>query len=148
MSAEEAVRAGISHILFAKRPETDAAAIDAYLKSLRPTPSPHLVDGRLSPAAEKGRVLFEGKRVGCARCHPAPLYTDLKSHNVNTRASYDSTDRFDTSTLVEVWRTAPYLHDGRYATLRELFKDGKHGLANADLTPSEVEELIEFVQSL
>ncbi|MFQ5576179.1 MAG: glycosyltransferase family 39 protein, partial [Anaerolineae bacterium] len=48
-NAEAGVRAGITHILFAVRPEEEAAAIDEYLKSLRPVPSPHLVDGNLSP---------------------------------------------------------------------------------------------------
>ena len=51
-------------------------AIDEYLKSLQPVPSPHLVDGQLSPAAVRGKELFFSERVGCANCHPAPLYTD------------------------------------------------------------------------
>ena len=67
MSAEEAVRSGMVNILFSHRPEEEAAAIDAYLKSLQPVPSPRLIDGRLSPAAERGRELFESDRVGCAR---------------------------------------------------------------------------------
>ena len=41
--------------------------------------------------------------------------------------TYDRNDRFDTPTLIEVWRTAPYLHDGRYATIKELFSKGRHG---------------------
>jgi hypothetical protein len=151
ISAEEAVRSGISHILFADRPEEEAAAIDTYLKSLRPVPSPHLVDGRLSAAAERGRRLFESQRVGCSRCHPAPLYTDMRSHNVGSRTSSENTDRFDTPTLVEVWRTAPYLHHGRYVTLRELLADGKHGLSDRALQrlkPQDIDDLVEFVLSL
>jgi YVTN family beta-propeller protein len=128
MSAEEAVRSGIEHIFFARRPEEEAAAIDVYLKSLRPVPSPHLVDGRLSPAAARGQVLFNSERTGCSRCHPAPLYTDLKAHNVGSRGPNDFTNRFDTPTLIEVWRTAPYLHNGRYTTIRELLAEGRHGM--------------------
>ena len=30
---------------------------------------------------------------------------------------------FDTPTLIEVWRTAPYLHDGRYLTIEELIAE-------------------------
>jgi len=149
--AEQAVRAGLEHILFADRPEEEAAAIDAYLKSLGPVPSPHLIDGRLSPAAERGRVLFQSKRVGCHRCHPAPLYTDLKSHDVGTRGPTEHNGRFDTPTLVEVWRTAPYLHDGRYRTLRELFIDGRHGLRpgpSHNLSEEQIDDLVEFVLSL
>ena len=150
-SAELAVRAGITHILFADRPEEEAAAIDAYLKSLQPVPSPHLVDGRLSPSAERGRELFTSKRIDCARCHPSPLYTDLKSHNVGTRRWNERTDRFDTPTLVEVWRTAPYLHDGRYTTIRDLLVEGKHGLRRRqsdNLSEREIDDLVEFVLSL
>jgi YVTN family beta-propeller protein len=151
MSAEEAVRSGFRHVLFVDRPEEESAAIDAYLKSLRPVPSPRLVDGRLSPAAERGRALFEGRRAGCSRCHPAPLYTDLRSHKVGSRSPVDRTDRFDTPTLVEVWRTAPYLHDGRYTTIKEVLTEGKHGLRRETEHPlgdREIDDLVEFVLSL
>jgi YVTN family beta-propeller protein len=148
-TAEVAVRSGLEHILFAYRPEDEAAAIDAYLMSLEPVPSPHLVDGQLSPSAERGREIFE--RVSCDRCHPAPLYTDLKMHNVGTTGYYDYRDRFDTPTLVEVWRTAPYVHDGRYVTLKELFTVGKHGLKGRQgkkLSEQEIDDLVQFVLSL
>jgi len=149
MSAEEAVRSGLRHILFTNRPEEEAVAIDTYLKSLRPVPSPHLVDGRLSPAAERGRKLFESRRVGCSNCHPAPLYTDMTRHNVGSRNAYERTDRFDTPTLVEVWRTAPYLHDGRYTTIKDLLFEGKHGLRrDPGLSAQEIDDLAEFVLSL
>jgi cytochrome c peroxidase len=150
-SAEKAVRAGLVHILFTYRPEEEAAAIDAYLKSLRPVPSPYLVDGRLSAAAERGRELFQSRRIGCYRCHPEPLYTDLKMHNVGSRGRNEYTDRYDTPTLVEVWRTAPYLHDGRYTTIKELLVDGKHGLkggSRGNLSEREIDDLVEFVLSL
>ena len=151
MSAPEAVRSGFSHVLFTDRPEEEAAAVDVYLKALRPVPSPHLVDGRLSPAAERGAQLFQSERIGCHKCHPAPWYTDLRSHNVSSRTKGEYSDRFDTPTLIEVWRTAPYLHDGRYTTLKELFVEGKHGLrrnGNHELTEQEINDLVEFVSSL
>ena len=150
-TAEEAVRAGLTHILFAARPEEEAAAIDAYLKSLRPTPSPHLVDGRLSTAAERGKTLFDNNRVGCRKCHPAPLYTDLKMHDVGTKGKYEMADRYDTPTLIEVWRTAPYLHDGRYITIKQLIADGKHGKSRGrveELSEQQIDDLAEFVLSL
>ena len=150
-SAELAVRAGLAHILFADRPEEEAAAIDAYLRSLDPVPSPHLVDGRLGVAAERGRKLFQSERVACDRCHPPPLYTDLKTHNVGTRSRHERNERFDTPTLVEVWRTAPYLHDGRYVTIKELLVEGRHGLRRGrgdDLSEQEIDDLVGFVLSL
>jgi YVTN family beta-propeller protein len=149
-SAETAVRAGIAHILFADRPEEEAAAIDAYLESLRPASSPYLIDGRFSPAAERGRKLFDSTRVGCGRCHVAPQYTDLKSHYVGEPGPGKRKKALDTPTLVEVWRTAPYLHDGRYTTIHELLAEGKHGLrrAGVELNEQEINDLAEFVLSL
>ncbi len=151
-SAELAVRSGFVHILFADRPEEEAIAVDSYLRSLRPVPSPHLVDGRLSPAAERGRELFHSARVACHRCHPAPLYTDRRSHNVGTRRRRtDYKDSFDTPTLIEVWRTAPYLHDGRYTTVKQLLVEGKHGLRRGrsdELSEQDLDDLAEFVLSL
>jgi YVTN family beta-propeller protein len=150
-TAEVAVRSGLSHILFARRPEQEAEAMDAYLRSLRPTPSPHLVDGQLSASAERGQVLFHSRRTGCARCHKSPYFTDLKRHKITSSDSGQSMPEFDTPTLIEVWRTAPYLHDGRYVTLRELLLTGQHGLTQRqvdDLDPEEIDDLIEYVLSL
>jgi YVTN family beta-propeller protein len=148
--ADEAVRSGIKHILFAVRPEEDAEAIDEYLKSLKPVPSPYLVDGKLSPAAERGKKIFFDEAVGCARCHPEPHYTDLKMHNVNSRGQYDRRSEFDTPALSECWRTAPYMHDGQYTTMKELFLKGKHGGKDVldKLTPQQIDDLVEFVLSL
>ncbi len=150
-SAELAVRHGITHTLFSAQPEDVAEAMDEYLKSLHPVPSPHLVDGELSPAARRGKELFESPQIGCGRCHPAPLYTDLRPHDVGTAGPYDHRDRFDTPTLIEVWRTAPYLHDGRYTTIEALLTRGRHGLKGErflQLDQRQIRDLIEFVQSL
>ncbi len=150
-NAEDAVRAGITHIQFAVRPEADAVAIDEYLKTLEPMPSPHLVNGQLSEAAKRGKELFFSERVGCSVCHPEPLFSDLKLHIVGSRSQYDRRDDFDTPTLVEVWRTAPYMHDGHYLTVKELLVEGKHGSKHGGLetlTPKEIDDLVEFVLSL
>jgi cytochrome c peroxidase len=150
-NAEYAVRSGITHIQFAVRPEADAVAIDEYLKALAPVPSPHLVDGKLSESAERGKALFESDEVGCHQCHPAPLYTDLQMYDVGSRGKYDRRDTFDTPTLVEVWRTAPYMHDGRYVTMKELIAEGKHGKSRGNvesLNEQQVNDLVEYVLSL
>lgn len=149
--AEVAVRAGIRYIQFAVRPEEDAVAIDEYLKNLKPVPSPHLVDGKLSPSAFRGKEVFFREDVGCATCHPAPLYTDLEMHDVGTRGPLDRRDDFDTSTVIEAWRTGPYLHDGRSATIMDMLtKDNpgdKHG-KTSHLSQEELDDLAAFVLSL
>ncbi len=149
-TAEIAVRKGLHHILFADTGEEEAECVDAYLKSLRPVPSPRLVNGVLSESAARGRGIFHDPRVGCAACHPAPLYTDRKLHDVGTRSDKDYRSLFDTPTLIETWRTAPYLHDGRYETIESLLREGKHGGADRidRLTSEELADLVEFVLSL
>jgi len=146
-TAEAAVRSGIKHILMSERPEADAAAIDAWLKSLAPLPSPFLAHARLSPAAERGQRLFRSDRVGCAKCHPAPLYTDRKAYDVGSRGESDDRATFDTPTLVEAWRTSPYMHDGRYTTIEQLLAEGRHGRAST-LRAEELADLVQFVLSL
>jgi cytochrome c peroxidase len=149
-TAETAVRAGIKHILFSSRPEDVAAAMDEYLKSLQAVPSPCLVAGRLSKSAERGKEVF--LRAGCAKCHPPGLFTDLRSYDVGTSGRFDKpTDKFDTPTLVELWRTAPYLHDGSAATLREVVtmrnsKD-QHG-TTSNLSNQEIDDLCAYLLSL
>ena len=147
-----AVRAGIRNSLFTVQPPEVAAAMDDYLKALTPMPSPHLVQGKLSPAAERGKKLFFDEKVACADCHKGTLYTDLKFHDVGTVGKYDQpTDRFDTPSLIEHWRTGPFLHDGRATTLREVFtkfQNGDNHGVTSQLTPQEIEDLSEFVLSL
>jgi YVTN family beta-propeller protein len=147
-NAETAVRSGISYIQFAAPNERKAEAIDAYLKSLKPIVSPHLVDGRLSEAARNGKQLFG--EAGCTRCHGGPLYTHMGKYDVGTGTETDNR-KFDTPTLVEVWRTAPYLHDGRASTVEEVLrKHNKHNLhgRTAELTDRQITDLAEFVLSL
>lgn len=149
-TAETAVRSGIKHILFTVQPEEVALAIDAYLKSLQPLPSPRLVNGQLSPAAQRGKIVFE--QAGCATCHPPPLFTDLKHYDVGTRGRFDrDQEEFDTPTLVELWRTAPYLHDGSAATLREVLTSrnpqDRHG-KTSHLTKEQLDDLEEYLLSL
>ncbi|MDP6545020.1 MAG: beta-propeller fold lactonase family protein [Phycisphaerae bacterium] len=151
--AETAVRAGIRHIQFVVLSEEDATAIDEYLKSLKPVPSPHLVNGKLSEAAARGKVLFDGK-AACAKCHPSPLFTDLKMYNVGVLSPNDNKKHkgaYDTPSLIEAYRTAPYLHDGRAMTLKDVLtthnKLDQHGKVKG-LKPAEIDDLAEYLRSL
>jgi YVTN family beta-propeller protein len=147
--AETSVRSGITHIQFAVRPEADAQAIDAYLKSLEPVPSPYLVDGELSRSARRGKALFE--QAGCNRCHPAPLYTDLNMYDLGTATGPDEGLPIDVPSLVEVWRTAPYMHDGRAATLHDVLKSLGHNeilKQTEKLSAKEIDDLVEYIRSL
>lgn len=142
--AEVAVRAGIRFIQFAPVDETDANNIDAYLKSLRPKPSPYLVGGELSPLAVRGKKIFG--EIGCADCHSGPYFTDMKKHGMRYSTGMDKDRRFDTPTLIELWRTAPYLYDGRAASMEEalLIKSSRVEA----LSEEDRQALAEYVLSL
>jgi len=144
-NAESAVRSGFEYIQFMKVDEEVSTAVDAYLRSLTPVPSPHLENGALNPVAEKGKIIFE--RENCQSCHPSPLYTDLKMHTMGRVGDFDRQNTWDSPTLVESWRTGPYLHDGRCATMVEVFSREKHGL-EIELSQTELKQLVEYVLSL
>ena len=151
-SAQMAVRSGIRHILFTVQPEEVPKALDEYLLSLKPVPSPHLVNGKLSDAAKRGEKLYKDSKVNCVACHPVGAYTDLKTYDVGTLSRYDKpADKFDTPTLIEVWRTGPYLHDGGAATIQEVLttKNAKdtHG-KTSHLTKQQIDDLAEYILSL
>jgi YVTN family beta-propeller protein len=148
-NAEIAVRAGIRHIQFTERPEEDAACIDEYLKSLRPVPSPYLINGKLSPKAKQGETLF--KQAGCHSCHNGAYLTDGKKYDVGTGIDEYTDVPFDTPTLKEVWRTAPYLYNGSAVTMKEVLtkfnKNDKHGITSK-MTEKEIEALEQYILSL
>ena len=149
-NASVAVRAGFKFILFTHPPEEMPVDVEKYLDSLKPVPSPQLVHGRLSATAEKGRTLFV--QAGCSDCHVPGLFTDLHPHDVGTRNQHDGkSDRFYTPTLIEVWRTAPYLHDGSAVTVRDVLTtrnpNGEHGDASK-LSSQQLDELCAYVLSL
>jgi cytochrome c peroxidase len=59
--------------------------------------------------------------------------------------------KYDTPTLLGVYRAGPYLHDGRAKTLHEVLtvhnKGDQHG-QTSHLSPAEVDDLVAFLKSL
>ena len=147
--AETAVRAGFRFIQFAVVPEETSAAVDAYLKALRPLPSPYLEEGALSASATRGKALFE--QAACGRCHSGPYYTDGKLYDVGLGPDELGINTFVTTPLVEVWRTGPYLFDGRAKTMQEVLttynQDDQHG-KTSDLSDEEIADLAAYILSL
>lgn len=142
-SAELANRKGFTHIQFYEIPEDKVLMVDAYIRSLEALSSPHLVGGQLSDMAKEGRKVFE--KFECDRCHSGPYFTDLKMCRIGKDVEFEA--GWDTPTLRETWRTAPYMFDGRAATMREVFEVYKHGI-DKKITKKEVEALSEYVLSL
>jgi mono/diheme cytochrome c family protein len=139
--AEIAVGAGMKFIQFNTLDEENLIYIDEYLKSLYPVASPYLnKDGTLTESAEAGKALFEQN---CASCHPAPLYTDNNLYDVGTKHFSGDSGEYDVPTLNEVWRTAPYMHDGSMNTIEEVVR-----YFSKNLSDTEVAQISDYVRSI
>ena len=171
-SAEVAVTAGFVHIQFLEPSGELAECVNAYLKNMKEVPSPFLVAhtpskqqtggegcaqchapgverGALSESARRGREVF--KTAGCVRCHPHPYFTNKELVATGTATGLDEGKSVLVPSLVEVWRTAPYLHDGRAKTIREAITTCNPGDLRgktSSLNNRELEDLINYVQSL
>ncbi|MCP4452799.1 MAG: hypothetical protein GY809_15155 [Planctomycetes bacterium] len=144
-NADSAVWSGVRYVQFSYASSDTMAAMRAYLQSLTPVPSPYPVEGTLSDSACQGEKLF--KSIGCAQCHSGPHYTDMKKHDVGTSSDIDSDPAFDVPTLIEVWRTAPYYHDGRAATLEEVlitFNVNDRHARTLRLSEEDLSNLVEY----
>lgn len=137
--------------------ELDALA--AYCNVHKTPLSPYAKDG-LSESARRGKEIFFSKQTNCASCHSGPFYTDsqprteLLRHDVGTGKDDPSEKMgpaYDTPTLLGIYKTAPYLHHGKAATLKDVLttynpKD-QHG-KTSHLKPSEIDDLVEFLKAL
>jgi YVTN family beta-propeller protein len=150
---EVAVEKGFKFIQFITPKPGEVETVSAFLRSVPFIPSPfhRMADGRLDKQATRGQAVF--KKAGCAGCHPAPLYTDLGMYDVGTFVARDYPERkpFDTPTLREMYRTAPYLHDGRAATLKEVvttFNAGDGHGKTSNLSENDIDDLVAFLMAL
>ena len=136
-------------------PELDALA--AYVSSLdKVHPSPYRnSNGSLTADAVEGKKIFV--EAGCATCHAGADFTDRKSgkfHDVGTIQTSSGKRRngtltgFGTPTLKGIWETAPYLHDGSAATLRDVLVTRNVNKMHGDLTAYSETELDQLVAYL
>jgi cytochrome c peroxidase len=152
-SYEVAVGSGFRYIQFFEPGQQHIDDVKAYLTAMQPERSPYLVkkaDGSwgLSSQAERGKELFFSEALRCAKCHSAPLYTDLKSYDVGTTTPFDQgATHFDTPTLIECWRTGPYLHDGSAVELEDAVR-AIGGMGVKQLDDEDVSALIEYLRTL
>ena len=156
---------------------TLSRALASYVRSILSGSSPYdrFVNGdrkALSAVQQLGLQIFRGKG-NCTACHVGPNFTDEQFHNTGVawrngqltdegRFEISSNPRnhgaFKTPTLREIARTAPYMHDGSMATLKEVidfYSDGGRPNPYLDseirprnLTAEEKHALAAFLQSL
>lgn len=148
-----------------RSPELDALAayvgsLAAPLRSPWRDPDPAAAEARL-----RGEAIFLDPAVGCADCHPPPTFTDSafvapgapRLHDVGTLGPGSGArlggplTGLDTPTLLGVWATAPYLHDGSAPDLRAVLvdrnPDDAHGVTR-HLGAAEIDDLVAFLRGL
>jgi len=136
----------------------DLDALAAYSNSHTWPLSPYAKQG-LSAAARRGQAIFISAETLCATCHSGPLFTDssvksMAMHDVGTGAD-DASEKlgpkFDTPTLLGVYRTAPHLHHGQAATLRDVLTTknagDRHG-KTSHLSSGQIDDLVEYLKAL
>lgn len=121
----------------------EPTAFDEYVKG---------DNGALSVAAKKGFELFYGK-AGCDGCHSGPLMTNFGFNNNGTQIGPDDYGRaeltldsadfylFKVPSLRKVALTAPYMHDGSLASLRDVLEQYNQGGVGHDYTSDGIEPL-------
>jgi cytochrome c peroxidase len=145
---------------FQRTLKSDNSPFDQYLSGDRDA---------ISTKAQKGWKLFQ--RLKCLECHQLPHFTDYKARNNGVfsggesdkgkfRIAGDSSymGAFKVATLRNVALTAPYMHDGSFATLTDViqhYNTGGSGHWNQDsrvkkqgLSDREIDYLINFLESL
>ena len=161
MQGRGLVRGGINKSLGKpnKGLSADLDALAAYTNSHKFTMSPYAKTG-LSESAQRGRSLFNSKKVGCASCHSGPFYTDSRPrpeplrHDVGT-GQVDPSEKmgpkYDTPMLLGLYRSAPYLHHGKAATLIDVLTThntgDRHG-HTSHLDKKQLGDLAEFLKAL
>jgi cytochrome c peroxidase len=155
-------------------PENVAKAIAAFERTIVSGDAPYdrFKAGdktALSEGAQRGMKLFFGK-ANCSACHSGPNFQDGAFHNIGHGLEKPEPDlgrhaetkiegdrgSFKTPTLREIARTAPYMHDGAYATLEEVVAYyNKGGFNNPQLdeeifalklTDEQVADLVTFLR--
>lgn len=123
--------------------------------------------GALSASEMRGMDLFFSARTNCSTCHSGINFTDYSIRNNGyesgdvgrMRFTTDSADYslFKIPSLRNIALTDPYMHDGSFATLREVIDNYNAGGSSAysdplirplNLTETEINDLIQFLHSL
>lgn len=127
----------------------------------------------LTEEEELGRTLFFTEKADCFHCHGTSLFTDNRFHNNGLDQTHSDIGlaavtgndadigKFKTPTLRNIEFSAPYMHDGRFATLEEVvefYNSGSQPSATIDpligngrqmnLTDEEKRALVAFMKSL
>jgi cytochrome c553 len=137
--ADEAMLTSEGRMGGAGLPRTDAERIARFIDST-PYPVVPVLD---TAAVTRGKAVFEGA-AQCATCHTGEVLTDNAAHTMFGVAAVR------TPTLRGLAATAPYLHDGRAATLEQLVEITEAGGmgVTSHLSAADKADLVAYLRSL
>jgi YVTN family beta-propeller protein len=133
-----------------------------YIHSIPPVENPYLApDGKLTDVQRHGKKFFERTTTNhgepipvenqCHFCHSGPRFSNYEVSDIGTRSARDTKTEFDAAHLTNLFESPPYLHDGRAATLEEIWTkynpDDKHGISS-DWTKKQLNELVEYIKTM
>jgi YVTN family beta-propeller protein len=99
---------------------------------------------RADAASERGSRTFDSN--GCATCHAGAAFVDGMAHDVGTAGTGESKGpNFDTPSLLGLYDSAPYLHDGTAPDLVAVF-DGAIGAHLVD--EADIDDLVRYLLTL
>ncbi|NJN45092.1 MAG: cytochrome C peroxidase [Anaerolineae bacterium] len=106
-------------------PERVNEALAAFERTLTSQDSPfdHYAAGEfnaLSPAQRRGLNLFRSAATRCFECHSAPTFSTDTLRVIGVPDGDMSSDAFKVPSLRNVALSAPYMHNGLFATLDEV----------------------------
>jgi len=145
--------------------------------SVAPAPTPNAVFPNFTAEENRGKDIFMSAQGGCAACHGTETFTAPQEKNNGLDAA--TVDRgfglvsnnvandglFKVTSLRNVALTAPYMHDGRFATLEQVVEHYSTGVKNhsnlsqqlklpngqprlLNLTPQDKAALVAFLKTL
>lgn len=142
-------------------PPRELAALVRYVQELDFLPNEKLdarsrLSASASEEARRGEAIFLRPMAAfdggsCATCHvPSTFFRDGKTHRIGADSPpvpHALEDGQETPTLLGTAETAPYFHDGRFATLREVvgWFDSAYGLS---LTAADRDALTAYVEAV
>jgi YVTN family beta-propeller protein len=140
------VRTSLTSTMQGPKPEAEQVNdLTAFLQTLAPPPAllhaRRLVD---SATLQRGRHVFTRQK--CALCHTPPTFTSPKTYDVGLRDEIGGKS-FNPPSLRGLSQGGPYFHDGRAATLKDVFVRFRHEHAG-DLSQQELDDLLYFLRCL
>jgi DNA-binding beta-propeller fold protein YncE/mono/diheme cytochrome c family protein len=107
--------------------------IHAIAEYVRALPGPNLkakMSTEQQQLVEQGKAIFASSETACATCHTADkAFTDGQKYDVRAQSG-NAKQLLDTPSLRFLGGTAPYFHDGRYATLQAMLEASDHAMGH------------------